>query len=63
MELVRELGSPIIGCGAIVRFTSAPDSVDGVAIKSLVEFEEHFYDTAKECAECKQGAPEERVVY
>lgn len=63
VQLVRELGAPIIGCGAIVRFTSAPDSVDGVAIKSLVEFEEHFYDTGKDCAECKQGAPEERVVY
>jgi orotate phosphoribosyltransferase len=63
VELVRELGSPIIGCGAIVRFTSAPDSVDGVPIKSLVEFEEHFYEKAEDCVECKQGAPEERVVY
>src|SRR5215831_9855958 len=25
VALVRELGAPIIGCGAIVRFTSAPD--------------------------------------
>jgi orotate phosphoribosyltransferase len=63
VELVRELGAPIIGCGAIVRFTSAPDSVDGVAIKSLVEFEEHFYETGKECVECKKDVPEERVVY
>jgi orotate phosphoribosyltransferase len=61
--LVRELGAPIIGCGAIVRFTSAPDSVDGVAIKSLVEFEEHFYEKADDCRECKKDVPEERVVY
>src|SRR6266852_8407167 len=59
--LVRELGSPIIGCGAIVRFTSAPDHIDGVPIKSLVEFDEKFYDTAEACTECKGGAPEEHV--
>lgn len=63
VELVRELGAPIIGCGAIVRFTSAPDIVDGVSIKSLVEFEEHFYETGEECGECKKDVPEERVVY
>jgi len=63
VELVRELGAPIIGCGAIVRFTSAPDTVDGVSIKSLVDFDEHFYDRAEDCHECKKGVTEERVVY
>src|SRR5437667_3627577 len=52
VELVRGLGAPVIGCGASVRFTSAPDHVDGVPIKSLVEFDEHFFETAAECAEC-----------
>ncbi len=61
VKLVRELGAPIIGCGAIVRFTSAPDSVDGVSIKSLVEFDEKFYNSAEECGDCKKGAPEEHV--
>src|SRR6059036_1658058 len=61
VELVRGLGAPVIGCGAIVRFTSAPDHVDGVPIKSLVEFDEHFFDTAADCVECKAGAPEEHV--
>src|SRR6478609_9263982 len=37
VQLVRSLGAPIIGCGAIVRFTSAPDQIDGVPIKALVE--------------------------
>src|SRR6185436_3918429 len=54
VTLVKELGAPIIGCGAIVRFTSAPDTVDGVSIKSLVEFEEHFYEKAEDCGECKK---------
>ncbi len=61
VELVRGLGAPIIGCGAIVHFTSAPDRVDAVPIKSLVEFDEKFYNSAAECAECKAGVPEEHV--
>jgi orotate phosphoribosyltransferase len=60
-ELVRNLGAPIIGCGAIVRFTSAPPEIGDVSIKSLVEFDEKFYDSAAECAECKKGVPEEQV--
>src|SRR6185295_7363119 len=61
VALVRSLGAPIIGCGAIVRFTSAPDNIAGVPIKSLVEFEERFYDKAEDCSDCKKGAPEELV--
>jgi orotate phosphoribosyltransferase len=59
--LVRELGAEVIGCGAIVRFTSAPKEIDGVPIKSLVEFETKFYDTAEQCAECKTGMEPEHV--
>ena len=61
VELVRSLGAPIIGCGAIVRFNSAPDHIGDVQIKSLVEFDEKFYDAADDCVECKDGAPEEHV--
>src|SRR6267143_738000 len=41
VELVESLGSRVIGCGAIVRFSSAPETIKGVAIKSLVTFEAH----------------------
>ena len=61
VELVRGLGSPIIGCGAIVRFTSAPDRVEGGKIESLVEFDEKYYESAEACLECKKGVPEEHV--
>jgi len=61
VELVKNLGSPIIGCGAIVRFSSAPDLLGDVPIKSLVEFDEKFYDAAEQCVECKQGVPQEHV--
>jgi len=59
--LVGELGAPIIGCGAIVRFTSAPDNINGVPVKSLVEFDEKFSSSAADCPDCKKGMPEEHV--
>ncbi len=62
VKLVRELGAEIIGCGTIVRLTTAPEEIDGVPIKSLVEFETKFYDTEAECRECGGGdAPTEHV--
>ena len=61
VELVRGLGAPIIGCGAIVRFKSAPDQVEGVTIKSLAEFDEKYYESAEACLECTAGSPEEHV--
>ena len=61
VALVRELGAQIIGCGAIVRFKTAPTELDGIEIKSLVEFDAKYYDTGDQCAECKQNAPEEHV--
>ncbi|HEX8072145.1 MAG TPA: hypothetical protein VF546_19520 [Pyrinomonadaceae bacterium] len=59
--LVRELGAQVIGCGAIVRFRGAPAEIDGVEVKSLVEFDAKYYDTADQCAECKSSMAEEHV--
>jgi orotate phosphoribosyltransferase len=59
--LVRELGANIIGCGTIVRFTSAPDAIGDVPIKSLVEFESPQYDNAETCTECTKDTPVEHV--
>lgn len=61
VKLVNSLGARMIGCGAIVRFQSAPSEVDGVTIKSLVDFDARMYDTAEECQECKTGVPAEHV--
>lgn len=61
VELVKELGAKIIGCGTIVRFTSAPDNIAGVPIKSLIEFDAKMYDTGDQCADCRDGAAEEHV--
>ena len=59
--LVKKLGANVIGCGAIVRFTSAPDEMEGVPIKSLVEFDAHMYDTGDACADCVKDVPVEHV--
>jgi orotate phosphoribosyltransferase len=63
-RLVTELGTRVIGCGAIVRFQDSPAEVAGVKIQSLLEFDCNFYDTVDEW---KKGdgknisVPEEKV--
>jgi orotate phosphoribosyltransferase len=59
--LVKELGANVIGCGAIVRFVSAPDKLNDVPIRSLVEFDARMYDSADACVDCKQEVPAEQV--
>jgi orotate phosphoribosyltransferase len=59
--LVKELGARIIGCGSIVRFTTTASEIEGVPIKSLVEFDAPMYDSASDCVECKESAPAEQV--
>jgi orotate phosphoribosyltransferase len=61
VKLVGDLGANIIGCGSIVRFTSAPDNIEGVPIRSLVQFDSRMYEASDECVACKDGAPEEHV--
>ncbi len=60
-KLVKALGSNVIGCGAIVRFTAAPDKLGVIPIKSLVEFDAHMYDSGDACNDCVSGAPVEHV--
>ena len=60
-DLVKELGAKVIGVGAIVRFTSAPASLNDVPIRSLVEFDAKMYDSDGECTDCMKGAPVEHV--
>jgi len=66
VEIVRQMGTRVIGCGTIVRFTGAPDRLevpndDPIPIVSLIEFDAKWYDKAEDCAECKKGVPEENV--
>ena len=63
VTLVESLGSKVIGCGTIVRFTGAPDTIKDVRIKSLVEFDAHMYDDGNKCVDCKEGTQPEHVRY
>ncbi len=61
VRLVNSLGARMIGCGAIVRFDTAPSEVDGVPVKSLIEFDVTMYDSESECPECNAKVPPETV--
>lgn len=66
VEIVRQLGAQVIGCGVILRFRNSPTHLEvpggeSVPVLSLADFDAKWYDDAESCAECKQGAPEEHV--
>jgi orotate phosphoribosyltransferase len=61
VELVKSLGARIIGCGAIVRFDAAPTEIEGVEIKSLVDYDVKMYKEADDCVECKDAVSAETV--
>ena len=61
IDLVKTLGARIIGCGAIVRFDTAPNEVEGGPIKSLIDFDVKMYESDQDCAECKEGVTPEHV--
>jgi orotate phosphoribosyltransferase len=48
IDLVRELGSEVIGIGSIMAFEDSPPDFDGVPVKSLLKFDVNFYDTEDE---------------
>jgi len=61
VELVRNLGAKMIGCGAIVRFESAPNEIEGVSVKSLIDFNVQMYEGERDCPECKAKVTPEQV--
>jgi len=56
VELVKSLGSEIIGVGTIARFEDGPREFDGVPIKSLMEFDVNFYATEEEWAKSRSAS-------
>jgi len=61
VSLVKTLGARMIGCGAIVRFDTAPDQIEGVPVKSLIDFDVQMYDSEDDCLLCKEKVPLEHV--
>ncbi|MBX3298166.1 MAG: hypothetical protein KF736_01730 [Acidobacteria bacterium] len=48
IELVKELGTEVIGIGTIAKFEDAPNDFDGIPAKSLLSFDVNFYDSEDE---------------
>ncbi len=48
IELVKEVGSEVIGIGTIARFEDAPSEFEGIPTKSLLSFDVNFYETEEE---------------
>ncbi len=48
IELVKGLGSEVIGIGTIVNFEDAPTEFEGIPVKSLMTFDVNFYETEEE---------------
>lgn len=61
ITLVKTLGARVIGCGAIVRFGTAHTEVEGVPVKSLIDFAVQMYDGEQDCPLCKERFPAEQV--
>jgi orotate phosphoribosyltransferase len=62
VDLVKGLGTEIIGIGTIVHFNSALDQIEGIPIKTLVEFDSKQYDTWEECVAATPGANKDAPV-
>jgi orotate phosphoribosyltransferase len=48
IDIVRDMGTDVIGIGTIVKFEDAPSDFDGIPVKSLMTFDVNFYDTEEE---------------
>jgi orotate phosphoribosyltransferase len=48
IDLVKELGTEVIGIGSIVRFDDSPNDFDGIPVKSLLSFDVNFYENEEE---------------
>ncbi len=47
-DLVKSVGSEVIGIGTIARFEDAPNEFEGIPVKSLLSFDVNFYETEEE---------------
>jgi len=48
IQLVKELGTDVIGIGTIAKFDDAPGEFNGITAKSLLSFDVNFYESEEE---------------
>lgn len=63
IDLVKEVGSEVIGIGTIAKFEDGPNEFEGVAAKSLLSFDVNFYDNEDDwrASRSASDAPEQNV--
>jgi orotate phosphoribosyltransferase len=64
-DLCKDIGTEVIGCGALVAFEDAPKEINGIPLKSLLTFDVNFYETEEEWKQSKNASEsdEEKVRY
>jgi orotate phosphoribosyltransferase len=48
IDLVKGVGTEVIGVGTIAKFEDGPDHFDGIPAKSLLSFDVNYYDTEED---------------
>src|SRR5215204_4281795 len=63
IDLCQEIGTEVVGCGAIAKFEDAPNEFDGIPVKSLLSFDVNFYETEDEWSSSRNASnvEEEKV--
>ena len=62
-RLLTDLGATVIGCGAIVKFKTAPKEIENIEIKSLVGYDSPIYNTLAEWKSADgNDTPEETII-
>ena len=59
VDLVKELGSEVIGIGTIARFEDGPSEFDGVPVKSLLTFDVNFYENNEDLSKSRSASESE----
>jgi len=63
IDLVKGLGSEVIGIGTIVAFEDAPQDFDGIPVKSMLKFDVNFYENEDEWRGSRSASDaEEQIV-
>jgi orotate phosphoribosyltransferase len=63
VDLCKEIGTEVVGCGVIAKFEDAPNEFEGIPVKSLMSFDVNFYETEEEWGSSRNAsnAEEEKV--
>lgn len=59
IDLLKEIGTEVIGIGSIVAFADAPKDFDGIPTKSLLSFDVSFYENEGEWNESNSSSDAE----